>query len=65
MAIQDRAATGSVMTRDFDVVGSERPGLKGRRERTDLRGGSFEVRSAPGHGSTVLVCWPLAPRLDR
>jgi signal transduction histidine kinase len=35
-------------------------GLAGMRERTELLGGTFAVRSAPGAGATIRACWPLA-----
>jgi signal transduction histidine kinase len=34
-------------------------GLAGMRERAELLGGSFSVRTAPGAGTTVRACWPL------
>jgi signal transduction histidine kinase len=43
---------------------SGRLGLAGMRERAELLGGTFEVRAAPGDGTVVLACWPLAPRGD-
>ena len=36
-------------------------GLIGMRERAELTGGDFTIRSAPGQGTTVRVFWP-APR---
>jgi signal transduction histidine kinase len=38
-------------------------GLAGMRERAELLGGSFLVRSAPGAGTTVRACWPLEERV--
>jgi signal transduction histidine kinase len=35
-------------------------GLAGMRERTELLSGTFTVRSAPGAGTTIRACWPLA-----
>jgi signal transduction histidine kinase len=35
-------------------------GLAGMRERAELLGGSFTVRTAPGAGTTVRARWPLA-----
>jgi signal transduction histidine kinase len=35
-------------------------GLAGIRERAALVGGTFEIRSAPGEGTTVSLSWPLA-----
>jgi signal transduction histidine kinase len=34
-------------------------GLAGMRERTELLGGAFEVRSTIGSGTTVCASWPL------
>jgi signal transduction histidine kinase len=40
-------------------------GLAGIRERAALVGGTFDIRSAPGEGTTVSLSWPLAePRGD-
>ena len=40
-----------------------RLGLAGMRERAELLGGSFEVKSIVGSGTTVNVTWPLAVRV--
>ncbi len=42
---------------------SGRLGLAGMRERAELLGGSFEVQSVLGSGTTVNVSWPLGVRL--
>ena len=34
-------------------------GLAGIRERAEVLGGSFELTSAPGRGTTIRVGWPL------
>jgi signal transduction histidine kinase len=34
------------------------------RERTQLTGGVFSVRSAPGAGTTVTADWPLEPAVS-
>ena len=41
--------------------GLERPhlGLAGMRERAQMLGGDFQLRSEPGHGTAVEMCWPL------
>ena len=36
-------------------------GLESMRERTELLGGSFAIRSARGEGTVVEVSWPLSP----
>jgi signal transduction histidine kinase len=41
-------------------VDSGHLGLAGMRERAELLGGTFTVRTAPGAGTTVRACWPLA-----
>jgi signal transduction histidine kinase len=49
----------------FDPRSAERSGrlgLPGMRERAELLGGTFEIDSAAGHGTTVRVCWPLSMR---
>jgi signal transduction histidine kinase len=37
-------------------------GLASMRERAELLGGQFQVSSAPGCGTMVQLCWPLALR---
>ena len=37
-------------------------GLAGMRERAELLGGSFDVDSAPGRGTTIRVTWPYVER---
>jgi signal transduction histidine kinase len=47
----------------FDPAAAADPGhlgLAGMRERAELLGGDFRVRSAAGRGTTVEVSWPLA-----
>ena len=39
--------------------GRARLGVAGMRERARLLGGNFQLRSVPGQGTTVQVCWPL------
>ncbi|HEY0583299.1 MAG TPA: sensor histidine kinase, partial [Chloroflexota bacterium] len=43
---------------------SDRLGLAGMRERTEMLGGTFEADSAPGAGAVVRVSWPLLVRAD-
>jgi signal transduction histidine kinase len=33
-------------------------GLDSMRERVEVTGGQFELRSQPGQGTTVIACWP-------
>lgn len=40
-------------------------GLAGMRERTELLGGNFRVRTAPGAGTSVRACWPLSEHMSR
>lgn len=40
-------------------------GLAGMRERAELLGGHFAVRSAPGAGTIVRAGWPLMERSER
>lgn len=44
---------------DQSPSGSERFGLLGMRERVELCGGKIEIRSQPGHGTTILIEIPL------
>jgi signal transduction histidine kinase len=39
-------------------------GLTGMRERAELANGSFELRSAPGSGTTILAAIPAVYRKD-
>jgi signal transduction histidine kinase len=39
-------------------------GLAGMRERAELLGGRFAIESAPGHGTTVRVWWPVGEELE-
>jgi signal transduction histidine kinase len=51
----------------FDIDAAERSGglgLSGMRERAELLGGTFEVRSRPGDGTAVLAYWPLSARAE-
>jgi signal transduction histidine kinase len=51
----------------FDPALAERSGrlgLAGMRERAEMLGGTFEVRSAIGQGTTVTVSWPLSARVE-
>ena len=34
-------------------------GLTSMRERTELTGGSFSIKSAPGEGTTIRASWPI------
>lgn len=45
--------------RAFDGT-SKRLGLLGMRERVEMVGGTFSIKSAPGHGTTIQVEIPLA-----
>jgi signal transduction histidine kinase len=44
---------------DPDAADGKRLGLLGMRERAELLGGTFQVRSAPGQGTEVHVVLPL------
>ena len=46
---------------DAPARGKERGGLglATMRERAEVTGGRFSLRSEPGHGTTVAVSWPL------
>jgi signal transduction histidine kinase len=44
---------------------SDRLGLAGIRERSELLGGTFTITSVLGQGTSVRVCWPLTmERMD-
>jgi signal transduction histidine kinase len=40
-------------------------GLTGMRERAELAGGTFELRTAPGSGTTILAAIPASYRKDK
>jgi signal transduction histidine kinase len=42
-----------------EVAGTRSLGLLGMRERAELLGGAFDIRSAPGKGTTVTVSTPF------
>ena len=47
------------------VVGDGRLGLVGMRERVELLGGTFAVKSTPGYGTTIWAILPLTiPEVD-
>ena len=45
------------------AAGSQGLGMGSMRERTELSGGIFSVRSSPGRGTTIRAEWPLSPPL--
>ena len=47
------------------VVTSGHLGLAGMRERAELLGGNFWVRTAPSAGTTVRACWPVSEDVSR
>jgi PAS domain S-box-containing protein len=47
---------------DSEKIAAKRTlGLLGMRERTSMMGGTYEISSSPGSGTTVLVSIPLPP----
>jgi len=51
--------------RGFDLAQAQQGdclGLVGMRERAELLGGTFDIRSRPGAGTLVHTAWPLAAR---
>jgi two-component system sensor histidine kinase UhpB len=52
-SVRERAANGMSL------------GLIGMEERMTLSGGAFELRSAPGEGTTLLATFPLPPAKER
>jgi signal transduction histidine kinase len=58
MEIKDDGRSFEVERR-MRAKGSKRLGLLGMRERVEMIGGTFCVKSAPGHGTTVRVEIPL------
>ena len=53
----------------FDLLGLQSPnvtarglGLKNMRERIELSGGSFDIESTVGEGTTIRASWPLSKK---
>jgi signal transduction histidine kinase len=49
----------------FDPVAVSGSGLQGLHERTTATGGTFEIRSAPGQGTTIVATFPLQEAAQR
>lgn len=60
MRIQDDGKSFNV-AHTLHANGGKRLGLLGMRERLEMVGGSFDVVSAPGHGTTIEAQIPLGP----
>ena len=58
MEISDNGQ-GFAIKDKVDVTLSQRLGLLGMRERTEMVGGSFAISSLPNHGTTVKVTLPV------
>ncbi|UCF05856.1 MAG: PAS domain S-box protein [bacterium] len=48
-----------------EVIPKKGLGIVGMRERVELLGGSFRLKSSPGHGVNIRVTIPLEVELDR
>jgi signal transduction histidine kinase len=48
--------------RGFDPagVGTKSLGIQGMRERAEMLGGSLDLRTRPGEGTSVVVTFPVA-----
>ena len=53
----------------FDLLGLQSPnvtarglGLKNMRERIELSGGSLDIESTVGEGTTIRASWPLSKK---
>lgn len=58
--------------RGFDLAAIADPsncerglGLQSMKERAELSGASYEIRSAPGHGTSICVRWPSPEAFER
>ena len=51
---------GSGFVMNADVVNGPSLGLKSMRERAELMGGQFDIQSARGAGTRIIVSWPTA-----
>jgi len=51
--------------RGFDPAAVSRGGLQGLHERTTAAGGTLEIRSAPGQGTTIVATFPLQEAAQR
>lgn len=59
MSIHDDGKSFNV-DRAFRSIAGHRLGLLGMRERVEMVGGSLELKSAPGHGSTIIARIPFS-----
>jgi signal transduction histidine kinase len=60
MAIEDNGVGFDPQAAAHKRAGRRRLGLVGMQERASLAGGTVEIESAPGAGTTVFVRVPLA-----
>ena len=58
MKIHDNGKSFS-LERVLNAKGKKRLGLLGMRERLEMVGGRFEIKSAPGQGTTVTAEMPF------
>jgi len=61
MTIKDDGKSFDVK-RFLRTKGNERLGLLGMRERVEMVGGKFSIKSSPGHGTTVIARIPVASK---
>lgn len=59
LEIEDNGAGFDLETGLSKSSGEQRFGLAGMKERAELAGGFFTLRSVPGKGTTVRAQWPL------
>ncbi len=60
VSIRDQGTGFDVAAVEYQEGQPARIGLRSMRERAELLGGEFEVRSAPGEGATVTVRLPVS-----
>lgn len=60
LAIQDNGVGFDPENPACGGNGSRCLGLSGMRERVELSGGEFEIRSAPGKGTMIRASWPVS-----
>ena len=58
LAVEDNGR-GFDLEEAFSLKNSEkRFGITGMKERTELTGGSFAIKSTPGAGTAIWASWP-------
>jgi two-component system sensor histidine kinase UhpB len=62
LSVQDDGSGFDVAAMRAGALAGGSMGVLGMQERAALIGGEFDIQSAPGHGCTVIVHFPLRLR---